>query len=158
MIKEGKSCAALASYFGVNVRTISRIGKAEGRILKTAKITANKSAKKIISSCNKPLILMESALIAWIKFCVSNNVTLDCMTIKRKAKNLYEYFPGNANYDSQDRGENPAKVPESENTNVMQSNKLFSASRGWLRRIRKRYGLKSTKLIGNAMSDETIAT
>ena len=58
MIKEGKTCNAIACHFGVNRSTIFRIKKAEKRIRKTTKITVNRSVKK-------PLILMESALITW---------------------------------------------------------------------------------------------
>ena len=40
----------------------------------------------------------------------------------------------------------------------MQPNKRSSASKFWFWRFRKRYGLKATKLIGNATFDEIIAT
>ena len=46
MIKEGKSCAAIAYHFGVNRKTIFSIKKAEERIRKTAEITVNRSSKK----------------------------------------------------------------------------------------------------------------
>ena len=68
MIKEGKSCAAISRHFGVSVRTFFHIKMLECRIRKTAEITVDNSAKKIISPRYKPLILMEAALI-----CLGNN-------------------------------------------------------------------------------------
>ena len=74
-----------------------------------------------------------------------------------KARDVYEYFFGNANNDSQNR-EKTTKVPDSKNTNVVQPKKPFSANKVWLLRFRKRYGSKNTKLIGKATSDKIIAT
>ena len=74
---------------------------------------------------------------------------LDWKTIKTNAKNLYEYLSDNTIKDSQDSKENPTNDSESKNTSVMKSNKRFSASKDWLWKFRKRYGLKGTKLIGN---------
>ena len=78
---------------------------------------------------------------------------MDWKAIKTNAKNLYEYFSGNASNDSQDSKENPTKDSKSKNANVKQFNKRFSTSRFWLCRFRKRYGLKGTKLIGNEIPE-----
>ena len=74
MMKEGKSHIAIARHFGVNTCTIGKIKKAEDRIRKTAAISYNVSAKKIISPHYNPLIHMESALAEWIVECFKKNV------------------------------------------------------------------------------------
>ena len=68
MIEEGKTVVEIGRYFGVNNSTIRTIKKAENRIRKTADITFNMSAKWIISSHHKPLILMEAALVTCFKW------------------------------------------------------------------------------------------
>ena len=121
MIKEGKSSVAIARHFGVNICTIFHIKKTDRRIQKTAEITMNKSVKRIISTRHKTFILMEAASITWINFCLRNNITLDCKTIKTKARDLYETFSSKEIKNSQNAEDIHSKVPRSKNKNAKQS-------------------------------------
>ena len=53
------------------------------------------SAKMIISPRYKPFILIKADFTTWIKFCMRNNIILDCKTVKTKARDLYETFSSN---------------------------------------------------------------
>ena len=50
------------------------------------------------------------------------------------------------------------KFQNLKNSNTMQPKKRFSVSKVWFWKFRQRYGLQGTKPIGNATSDEIIAT
>ena len=58
MIKEGRTFAAVARHFGVNESTVRFIKKDEANIRKTAAITFNKTAKRVVTARNKTIVLI----------------------------------------------------------------------------------------------------
>ncbi|XP_066970065.1 tigger transposable element-derived protein 1-like [Macrobrachium rosenbergii] len=92
MLKEGRKFAAVACHFGVNESTIRYIYKDEAKIRKTAAITFNKSAKRVVTARNKTIVRMEAALDVWIADCRKKNIALDTNIIQTKATSLYETF------------------------------------------------------------------
>ena len=105
MMKEGKSQIVIARHFGVHPKTIYDIKKAGERIRTMADITFNMSAKRIFSDQNKPLILMEAALIEWIVECSTKNIVLNEKTIRAKALSLYKRCADMATEDTPCRDE-----------------------------------------------------
>ena len=149
MTKEGQTFAAIARHFGVNESTIRYIKKEESSIRKTAAITLNKSAKRVVTSRNKTIVLMEAALAVWIADCRNKNIALDTKIITTKAKSLYEIFAATDSDNNQGEDDTPSGV---------QPKKRFSASKGWFQKFQKRYGLKSVYLHGKAASADRNAT
>ena len=158
MKKEEKSSSAIARHFGVSISTINKMKKAEDRIRRTADSTFNMSTNKLISPCYKPLFLMETALLTWIANCWQKNMALNKKIIQTKAMSLYKTFSSKEIDGSQDCDENKINDSQSANSSASKYGKRFSASNDWFYRFRKRYGLESVILPGNAASNSTIAT
>lgn len=102
MLKEGRTYAAVGRHFGLNESTVRYIKKDEKNIRSTAAVSFNKTAKRVVTSRNKVMVRMESALSLWISDCRKNNIALDSNTIRTKAKSLYDTYTQLA----QDRGAN----------------------------------------------------
>ena len=110
MMKEGKSKTVTARHFGVHIRTIYDIKKIGEKIRTTADITNNTSSRKIISAQNKPLILMEAALVVWIVECSKKNVFLNRKIIRAKALSPYKRCADMATEETQCGNEDDIKV------------------------------------------------
>ena len=76
----------IARHVGVAKSTIREIESAMKRIKKTADLTLNASARRIISSHSKPFILVEASLVTWIERCRMKDVGLDRKTIKNQSR------------------------------------------------------------------------
>uniref|UniRef100_A0A3Q3KF68 DDE-1 domain-containing protein n=1 Tax=Monopterus albus TaxID=43700 RepID=A0A3Q3KF68_MONAL len=57
-----------------------------------ASVTVNTGAKRVVTSRNKDIVSMESALAVWISDCRKNNIALDTNIIREKARQLYNRF------------------------------------------------------------------
>ncbi|XP_028658970.1 tigger transposable element-derived protein 1-like [Erpetoichthys calabaricus] len=158
MLKEGRTYAAVARQYGVNESTVRYIKKEEANIRKTATITFQKSAKRMVTARNKTIVRMESALAVWIADCRKKNITLDSNIIQTKAKSLYETFAAKEpEDDSGDREEEEEDPQPGTSSDSPRKKRQFSASKGWFAKFQKRYGLKSVSLQGEAASADTIA-
>ena len=73
MLKEGRTYAAVGRHFGLNESTVRYI-KDEKNIRSTAAVSFNKTAKRVVTSRNKVMVRMESALSLWISDCRKNNI------------------------------------------------------------------------------------
>ncbi|XP_066962141.1 tigger transposable element-derived protein 1-like [Macrobrachium rosenbergii] len=164
MLKEGRKFAAVARDFGVNESTIRYIYKDEAKIRKTAAITFNKSAKRVVMARNKTIVRMEAALAVWIADCRKKNIALDMNIIQTKARSLCETFatkePEDDSGERKEAEEDEEDIddPQPEMSSHSPRKKLqFSASKGWFAKFQKRYGLKSASLHGEAASADTVA-
>ena len=90
MLKEGKSFATLARYYGVNESTLRYIKKDGANICKTAAITVSTEAKHVATPRNERTVKMETALALWITDFWKKNVSLDSNMIRTKTKSLYD--------------------------------------------------------------------
>ena len=59
---------------GTHVRARTSIKKDEKNIRSTAAVCFNKTAKRVVTSRNKVMVRMESALSPWISDCRKNNI------------------------------------------------------------------------------------
>lgn len=145
MLKEGKSFSAVGRHYGINESTVRYIKKEEENIRRTAAISFNKDAKRVVTVRNKTIIRMESALALWISDCRKRNITLDTNIIRTKAKILYETFEGS---DGVNGSEEPSPSTSAFHSEPFQ----FNASKGWFDKFQKRVGLKNVYLQGEAVS------
>uniref|UniRef100_A0A3P9M3J7 HTH CENPB-type domain-containing protein n=1 Tax=Oryzias latipes TaxID=8090 RepID=A0A3P9M3J7_ORYLA len=60
MLKEGRSYSAVGRHYGLNESTVRYIKKEENNIRRTAAISFNKDAKRVVTVRNKTIIRMES--------------------------------------------------------------------------------------------------
>ncbi|KAF2358989.1 HTH CenpB-type DNA-binding domain [Trinorchestia longiramus] len=161
MLKEVRNFAAVGRHFGINESTVRYIKKEEANISKTATLTLNKTAKRVVTRRNKNVMRMESALALWIADCREKNIILTTSTIQAKAKNLYETFAANeTDNDSGNRGEvNEEKEDPQPGmfSNSPPRKQSFVASKGWFAKFQKRFGLKSLLVRGGAGSADTAA-
>ncbi|XP_061637353.1 heterogeneous nuclear ribonucleoprotein U-like protein 1 isoform X5 [Phyllopteryx taeniolatus] len=144
ILQEGWSYAAVARHFSLNESTIRYIKKDEKKIRTTASVSFNLSAKRVVTSQNKVIVRLESALALWITDCRKKNVHLD-MNIGEKARQLYAIFAGDA--DDLDECKEAQAGPSKESK---ASPTEFYASKGWFVRFTKRFNLKNLSLHGEA--------
>ncbi|XP_004082589.1 tigger transposable element-derived protein 1-like [Oryzias latipes] len=148
MLKEGRSYSAVGRHYGLNESTVRYIKKEENNIRRTAAISFNKDAKRVVTVRNKTIIRMESALALWISDCRKRNITLDTNIIRTKAKALYKTLAGS---DDVHNGNEQGDVEPSPSTSALHSEPSpFYASKGWFDKFQKRFGLKSVSLQGEA--------
>ncbi|XP_060768610.1 tigger transposable element-derived protein 1-like [Neoarius graeffei] len=156
MLKEGKSFAAVARYYGINESTVRYIKKKEQEIRKTVSISFQSSAKVVSTVRDKAIIRMESALALWISDCWKKNIPLDNNGIREKAQTLYiQYAPkGGAKEVSIEEEETEEEARPSSSSSSSPS-KGFLASKGWFYWFQERYGLTSAVLHGEKASTDT---
>jgi len=160
MLKEGRTYAAVGRHFGLNESTVRYIKKDEKNIRSTAAVSFNKTAKRVVTSRNKVMVRMESALSLWISDCRKNNIALDSNTIRTKAKSLYDTYTQLA----QDRGadehvEDEMDIDDDDEAGPSSPKKAtpFTASKGWFDKFQRRYGIRSVSLHGEAASADKVA-
>ncbi|XP_054870822.1 uncharacterized protein LOC118470476 isoform X2 [Amphiprion ocellaris] len=88
MLKEERSYATVGRHYGINESSVHYIKKDEKNVRMMAAMSFNKTAKRVITSCNKAVVRMESALALWISHCRKKNIPLDTINIRTKAKML----------------------------------------------------------------------
>uniref|UniRef100_UPI0035901482 tigger transposable element-derived protein 1-like n=1 Tax=Myxine glutinosa TaxID=7769 RepID=UPI0035901482 len=148
MLKEGRSFAAVGRHYGLNESTVRYIKKDEKNIRATAAVSFNQTAKRVVTSRNKAIVRMESALALWISDCRKKNIPLDTNVIREKARQLYAKFAEGAGDDD----------PESEPSTASPTKPTkFNASKGWFEKFQKRFKLKSVVLHGEAASADKAA-
>ena len=76
---------------GTHVRARTSIKKDEKKIRSTAAVSFNKTAKRVVTSRNKVMVRMESALSLWISDCRKNNIEKNKI-IKIKKKFFFKYI------------------------------------------------------------------
>ena len=153
MLKQGRSFAAVDHHYGIDESSVRYIKKDEKNIRTTAAVSFNKTAKSVVTSRNKAIVSMESALALWISGCRKKNISLDTNTIRTKAKKLKDTFAeigddhgGDEDEDEDDDAEaGPSSASPTKQT-------PFSASKGWFDKFQKRFGLRSVPLHGEAAS------
>ncbi|XP_066958779.1 tigger transposable element-derived protein 1-like [Macrobrachium rosenbergii] len=164
MLKEGRKFVAVACHFGMNESTIRYIYKDEAKTRKTAAITFNKSAKRVVTARNKTIVRMEATLAVLIADCRKKNIALDVNIIQTKARSLYETFAAkepeddSGDHEEAEEDEDDVEYPQPGTSSHSPHVKLqFSASKGWFAKFQKCYGLKSASLHGKAASADMVA-
>ncbi|XP_061433688.1 uncharacterized protein LOC133359240 isoform X2 [Lethenteron reissneri] len=163
MLKQGRSYAVVARHYGVNESTVRYIKKDEADIRKTAAISFNKEAKRVVTPRNKRIVKMEAALALWVADYRKKNVSLDTNMIRTKAKSLYDQTlpddddKGDAEEAAEDDPDELQASTSSATSDSPPRGRGFTASKGWFDKFQKRYGLKSVPLYGEAASAETDA-
>ncbi|XP_035214950.1 tigger transposable element-derived protein 1-like [Stegodyphus dumicola] len=158
MIKEGRSYASVARHFGVNESTVRYIKKEEANIRKTASITFNKEAKRVVTQLITELIKLEAALALWIADCRKKTVTLDTNMIRTKAKALYDkILPDDDNEEAEKGADEPRASSSAARSDSPPRARGFSASKGWFEKFQKRYGLRNVLMYGEASSADNDA-
>nr|KAF6477957.1 hypothetical protein HJG59_010849 [Molossus molossus] len=114
----------------------------EKNIRAMATVSFNKEAKRIVTSCNKFIVKMESALAVCISNSWKKNIPLDSLVILEKARQLCQHFTA----DEPQPGPSSATFMD------------FMASKGWFEKFQKRYHLKSVVLHREAASAHQPAT
>lgn len=145
MLKEGRSYADVGRHYGINESSVRYIKKDEKNIRSTATVTFNKTAKRVVTSRNKDIVRMESALALWISDCRKKNIPLDTNTIREKARQLYGKFT--------DGGDDNPDDPQPRTSTASPTKPTeFTASKGWFDKFQRRFNLKSVSLHGEAGS------
>uniref|UniRef100_UPI00358E0465 tigger transposable element-derived protein 1-like n=1 Tax=Myxine glutinosa TaxID=7769 RepID=UPI00358E0465 len=154
MLKQGRSFAAVGCHYGINESSVRYIKKDEKNIRMTAAVSFNKTAKRVVTSRNKAIVRMESALALWISDCRRKDISLDTNTIRTKAKKLHDSFAESGDDhdgDEEDEDDNAEAGPSSASPTKQTT---FSASKGWFDKFQKRFGLRSVPLHGRAASED----
>ncbi|GAB1604778.1 tigger transposable element-derived protein 1-like, partial [Argonauta hians] len=146
-------------YYGINESSVRYIKKDEKKIRETAVLTFNTTAKRMVTSRNKIIVRMESALAVWISSCRKKHISLNTNTIRLKAKEMYEVFAAASDTDSGKPGVggeiyNPQPATSSDSATLKHT---FCASKGWFDKFQKRYGLKNISVHGAAAASTDIA-
>lgn len=158
MIKEGRSYASVARHYRVNESTVRYIKKEEANIRKTASITFNKEAKRVVTPRNNRIVKMEAALAMWIADCRKKAVSLDSNMIRTKAKALYDQIlPDNDNEEAEEGADEPQASTSAARSDSPPRGRGFSARKGWFEKFQKRYGLRNVPLYGEASSADNDA-
>ncbi|XP_061680365.1 tigger transposable element-derived protein 1-like [Syngnathoides biaculeatus] len=153
MIGEGMSCASVARQYGVNESTVRYIKKDEENIRKTASVTFNEGAKRVVTQHNKRIVKMEAVLALWIAECRKKTVRLDPNMIRAKAKALYDQILPDGDERETEEGADPPQASTSNGRgDSPPRGRSFLASKGWFEKFQKRYGLKSVALFDDASS------
>ncbi|XP_054610573.1 tigger transposable element-derived protein 1-like [Dunckerocampus dactyliophorus] len=127
MIKDGKKIVEAARHYGLNESTVRSICKDEKKIRVTATVSLNKEAKRVMTNRNKFIMKTESALAVWINDSRKQNIPLNSLVIREKARQFYQHFTS----------DEPQPGP---------SSTTFTASKGWFDKFQKRYQMKSVVL------------
>lgn len=145
MLNECGSYAAVGRHYGINESTVRYIKKEEMKIRATAKVTSSKMAKRLVTPRNQFIVKTEAALAIWIQDCRKKNISLDSNTIRTKAKVLYDHMAKKRDGPEGLKKEEDVDDDESQPSTSTGShtNSGFCASKGWLEKFQKRYGLKS---------------
>ncbi|XP_064083804.1 tigger transposable element-derived protein 1-like [Macrobrachium nipponense] len=148
MLKAGSRYASVARTYGLNESTVRYIKKDELKIHKTASITFSKDTKPVVTPRNKKIVQMENALSVWITDCREKKVSLDTNMIRTKAKTLYDSLvpEGGSNEDDDDGDDDDEDDP------APREKRGFVASKGWFEKFKRRFGLRSIPLYGEAAS------
>ena len=145
MLKAGRSYAAVARHYNLNESTVRYIKKDEAKIRKTASITFSKDAKRVVTPRNESIVKMETALSLWISDCREKKISLDTNMIRAKARSLYASIAPEREEESvADEGDEHDPQPSASSG--------FAASKGWFEKFKKRFGLRSVSLYGEAAS------
>nr|XP_057942280.1 tigger transposable element-derived protein 1-like [Doryrhamphus excisus] len=130
MIKDGKKIVEAARHYGLNESTVRSICKDEKKIRVTATVSLNKEAKRVMTNRNKFIMKTESALAVWINDSRKQNIPLNSLVIREKARQFYQHFTA-------DQTDEPQPGT---------SSATFTASKGWFDKFQKRYQMKSVVL------------
>ncbi|KAM9385675.1 tigger transposable element-derived protein 1-like [Pholidichthys leucotaenia] len=158
MLKAGRSYASVARHYGLNESTVRYIKKDEVKIRKTASITFSKDTKRVVTPRNKRIVQMENALSVWISDCQEKKVSLDTNMIRTKAKALYDSLvpEGESNEDDEsgddDEADEPQPSTSASSDPTPREKRGFVASKGWFEKFKRRFGLRSVPLYGEAAS------
>ncbi|XP_068235710.1 tigger transposable element-derived protein 1-like [Palaemon carinicauda] len=118
------------------------------KIRKTTLIKFAKDTKCVVTPCNKTVVQMENALSMWILDCREKNFSLDTNMIRTKAKTLYDILVPEGKSNKDNRGDDGDK----EDDPALREKRGFVASKGWFEKFKKRSGLRSVPLYGEAAS------
>ncbi len=113
------------------------------------------------------MVRMENALVIWIHDCRAKNISLDANIIRSKAKSLFDAMvpeggdDGNVPDEEEDNGddddEDDPLSGTSSQTSPRRPRTTFVASKGWFDKFKRRVGLKSVSLYGEAASADEAA-
>jgi hypothetical protein len=126
----GQSLSAISRELGFAVSTVNTIVKDAARIKEHVKGTAMLNSTIITKKREGAISEMEKLLTMWMEVQIQKHVPLSLMTIKAKARNLFEDVKG--------------KYPEGV--------QAFAASSGWFSRFTERSGFHNLKAFGEPAS------
>ena len=138
MIKKfetGQSLSAIARELGLSVSTVNTIVKDADRIKEHVRESAPLKSTIITKQRSRAIYKMETLLTIWIKDKIQKHVPLSIVLIKTKARSLYADIK--------------KKFPDAPVS--------FVASNGWFNRFKKRAGLQSVKVSGEAAIGDAAA-
>ncbi|XP_068212690.1 tigger transposable element-derived protein 1-like [Palaemon carinicauda] len=144
MLKAGSSYVSFANNYGGNEWTVRYIKKDEIKIRNT--VTFSKDTKRIVTPCNKTIVQMENALSMWISDCQEKKVSFDTNMIRTRAKTLYDSLVPEGKLNEDDGEDNDKDDP------APQEKRGFVTSKGWFEKFKRRFGLRSVPLYGEATS------
>ncbi|KAM9364931.1 tigger transposable element-derived protein 1-like [Pholidichthys leucotaenia] len=101
---------------------------------------------------------MENALSVWISDCREKKVSLDTNMIRTKAKALYDSLVPEGELNEDDEGGDDDEADETQPSTsassdpTPQEKRGFVVSKGWFEKFKRRFGLRSVPLYGEAAS------
>lgn len=128
-IDKGVQLNRIAADYGVSKQAISKIKKKRNEILKVITNSFENSNKKTLHKSEYPEL--EDKVFEWFFKQRERNCTINGQIIKEKALSEFQRM-----------------YPDKEINS-------FNASNGWLQKFRKRYGIRSIKVCGEILSNET---
>ncbi|XP_068245232.1 tigger transposable element-derived protein 1-like [Palaemon carinicauda] len=154
MLKAGSSYASVARIHEVNESMVRYIKKDEIKIRKTTSITFSKDTKRAVTPRNKTVVQMENALSMWISDCREKKVSLDTSLIRTRAKFLYVSLVPEGKWNEDDEGDDDNEKDDP----APRKKRGFVASKGWFKKFKRRIGLCSVPLYGEAaLADQEAA-
>ncbi|XP_017754456.1 PREDICTED: tigger transposable element-derived protein 1-like [Eufriesea mexicana] len=129
-LKNGEKISSVAKSLNLNESTVRTLKKNEEKIRKTIANGCPSGAKRVTRTRHVNMVKMERALMIWLEDCISKKVPVCGNLIKQKALKIYEHFKG-VDHRSSERHSH-----------------RFTASTGWLQKLKKRYSLHDIKFQG----------
>ncbi|XP_015174434.1 PREDICTED: uncharacterized protein LOC107065344 [Polistes dominula] len=127
-LRDGERISSVGKSFDLNESTVRTLKRNEEKIRKTMADSCPLAAKRTTRNRNTDIVKMERDLMIWLEDCITRNIPVNGKQIKQKALQIYN---------------NLLKTKGSSGDDKKQSK--FSASKGWLENLKKRYSLHNIK-------------
>lgn len=130
-LKDGERISSVGKSFDLNESTIRTLKRNEEKIRKTMADGCPLGAKRTTRNRDIDIVKMERDLMIWLYDCIAKNIPVNGNRIKEKALQIYNHL-------IEIRGPSADDKKQSK----------FSASKGWLENLKKRYSLHNIKFQG----------
>lgn len=130
-LKDGERISSVGKSFDLNESTIRTLKRNEEKIRKTMADGCPLGAKRTTRNRDIDIVKMERDLMIWLYDCIAKNIPVNGNHIKEKALQIYNHL-------IEIRGPSADDKKQSK----------FSASKGWLENLKKRYSLHNIKFQG----------